>query len=76
MNNVTLSSQQNRQTCSFQVSDQFLGLKCSVNKVSQVGLLIFVFYFTSKNLLYYQHLLVNTEQHSKKDLVCEQVEMI
>ena len=42
----------------------------------RLGLLIFVFYFTSKNLLYYQHLLVNTEQHSKKDLVCEQVEMI
>ena len=42
----------------------------------KLGLLIFVFYFTSKNLLYYQHLLVNMEQHSKKDLVCEQVEMI
>ena len=41
-----------------------------------LGLLIFVFYFTSKNLLYYQHLLVNTEQHSKKDLVCEQVEIV
>ena len=37
-----------------------------------LGLLIFVFYFTSKNLLYYQHLLVNMEQSSKKDLDCEQ----
>ena len=43
---------------------------------ARVGLLILVFYFTSKSLLYYQHLLVNTEQHSKKDLVCEQVEII
>ena len=41
-----------------------------------LGLLIFVFYFTSKHLLDYQRLLVNTEQHNKKDLVCEQVEMI
>ena len=38
-----------------------------------VGLLIFVFYFT---LLYYQRLLVNMELHSKKELVCEQVEII
>ena len=40
-----------------------------------VGLLIFVFYFTSKNLLYYQHLLVNMEQSSKKDLDYEQVQI-
>ena len=39
----------------------------------QVGLLIFAFYFTSKILLYYQHLLVNMEQRSKKDLDSEQV---
>ena len=38
-----------------------------------LGLLIFVFYFTSKILLYYQHLLVNMEQCSKKDLDSEQV---
>ena len=39
----------------------------------QVGLLILAFYFTSNILLYYQHLLVNMEQHSKKDLDSEQV---
>ena len=38
-----------------------------------LGLLIFAFYFTSNILLYYQHLLVNMEQHSKKDLDSEQV---
>ena len=42
---------------------------------SGLGLLIFVFYFTSKNLLYYQHLLVNMEQSSKKDLDYEQVQI-
>ena len=41
----------------------------------RLGLLIFVFYFTSKNLLYYQHLLVNMEQSSKKDLDYEQVQI-
>ena len=38
-----------------------------------IGLLIFAFYFTSNILLYYQHLLVNMEQRSKKDLDSEQV---
>ena len=41
----------------------------------QIGLLIFAFYFTSKILLYYQHLLVNMEQCSKKDLDSEQVQI-
>ena len=41
----------------------------------QLGLLIFAFYFTSKILLYYQHLLVNMEQCSKKDLDSEQVQI-
>ena len=39
----------------------------------EVGLLIFAFYFTSNILLYYQHLLVNMEQRSKKDLDSEQL---
>ena len=43
--------------------------------LADLGLLIFVFYFTSKNLLYYQHLLVNMEQSSKKDLDYEQVQI-
>ena len=40
-----------------------------------IGFLIFVFYFTSKILLYYQHLLVKMEQCSKKDLDREQVQI-
>ena len=38
-----------------------------------LGLLIFVFYFTSKILLYYQHLLVRWNNLVQKDLDCEQV---
>ena len=38
-----------------------------------LGLLILAFYFTSNILLYYQHLLVNMEQRSKKDLDSELV---
>ena len=38
-----------------------------------LGLLIFAFYFPSNILLYYQHLLVDMEQRSKKDLDSEQL---
>ena len=38
-----------------------------------LGLLIFAFYFTSNILLYYQYLLVDMEQRSKKDLDSEQL---
>ena len=41
---------------------------------ARLGLLIFGFYFTSKSLLYYQHLLVNMEQSSKKYLEWDQVQ--
>ena len=45
-----------------------------MTEVLHVGLLIFAFYFTSKSLLYYQNLLVNMEQSSKKYLEFEQVQ--
>ena len=47
----------------------------SQKKGSLLRLLIFAFYFTGKILLYYQHLLVNMEQSSKKDLDYEQVQI-
>ena len=50
-------------------------MRCPSSR-SQLGLLILVFYFTSKKLQVKVHLLVKLELHSKKDLECKQVQNI